>query len=468
MSFFKKKSFESVKESGASSGLAKTLTALDLIMLGLGGIIGTGVFAYTGLVAAQHAGPAVMVSYAIAGVTCIFVALAYTELATLLPTSGSVYTYSYVAFGEIIAWLVGAILVFEITIAAGAVASSWSGYAVSILESGGVHIPIEYTKAPSEGGIMNLPAMLIIAFVGFLLYRGTKDSKRVNAILVIIKMTVIGVFIFVAAPHFDAANWSNFMPFGFDDVLIGASILFFAFCGFGLLATSAEECKNPKRDLMIGIVGSLSLSTVVYIIVGGLLTGIVSYEVLDNAYSLAHALSLNGSGIGSAIVATGAVCGMTTVIMMNIYAQSRIFYAMARDGLMPKCFAKLHPKYDSPYISIIILSIIIAIMAALCPLKTMGQLASMGSLIDYIVIMVIVMVFRLKMPDAVRTFKCPALFVIAPIAFCACVYLLSKQVISKEGWHLLPTGEMLIYWMVAALVIYAISKMLRKSTGGDE
>lgn len=467
MSFFKKKSFESVKEGGANSGLAKTLTAFDLVLLGLGGIIGTGVFAYTGIIAAQHSGPAVMVSYGIAGAICILVALAYTELATLLPTSGSVYTYTYVAFGEVFAWLISAALIFEITFAASAVASSWSGYAVSILESGGIHIPKMYSAAPSDGGMINLPAMLIVAFVGFLLYRGTKDSKRVNAILVILKMAAIAVFIFVAAPHFDATNWDNFMPYGFDEVLFGSSILFFAFCGFGLLATSAEECKNPKRDLMIGIIGSLTLSTIIYIIVGGLLTGIVSFEVLNNAHPLAHALALNGSSIGSAIVATGAVCGMTTVIMMNIYAQSRIFYAMARDGLMPKYFAKLHPKYDSPYISIIILSTAIAIMAGLCPLKTMGQLASMGSLIDYMVIMLIVMMFRLKMPNATRTFTCPALFLVAPIGFLASTYLLFKQIISTNG-ELLITGEFLIYWTIAMFVLYVINKMVRKNMGGGE
>lgn len=467
MSFFKKKSFESVREGGANSGLAKTLTAFDLVLLGLGGIIGTGIFALTGFVAAKYAGPAVMVSYAIAGATCILVALAYTELAAFLPTSGSVYTYTYVAFGEVFAWLISGALVLEISVAASAVATTWSGYAVSILEAGDIHIPKIYTSVPTEGGVANFPAMFIVAFVGFLLYRGTKDSKRVNAILVLLKMLAIGVFIFVAAPDFDAKNWDNFMPFGFDDVLLGSSILFFAFCGFGLLATAAEECKNPKRDLMIGIIGSLSLSTILYIVVGGLATGIVSFEVLDNSRPLAHALAVNGSGIGSAIVATGAVCGMTTVIMMNIYAQSRIFYVMARDGLVPKYFAKLHPKYDSPYITIVIFSTLIAIMAGLCPLETVAKMAAMGSLIDYIVIMIIVMLFRFTMPHVARPFKCPALFVIAPIGLLACIYLLSKQIISKDG-ELMLTGELLIYWTLAMFVLYVINKMVRKNMGGAE
>ena len=461
MSYLTKKSFESVRDAGNTSGLAKTLTAYDLVLLGLGGIIGTGIFALTGFVAAKYSGPAVMLSYAIAGVVCIFVALAYTELASFLPTSGSVYTYSYVAFGQLFAWLVGGAMVLELSVAASAVATAWSGYAVSILEAGRVHIPVAYTAGPLNGGIVNFPAILIVAFVAFLLYRGTKDSKRVNAILVFIKMAASAVFVFVAAPHFEITNWDNFMPYGFDDVLLGSSILFFAFTGFGALATAAEECKNPKRDLTIGIIGSLVLSTVLYIIVGGLATGIVSFELLDNSQPLAHALAVNNSKIGSAIVATGAICGMTTVIMMNIYAQSRIFYVMARDGLVSKHFAKIHPKYDSPYISVLIFSGLIAILAGLVPLEVIAKMSSMGALIDYIVIMMVVMLFRIKMPDVVRSFKCPALFVIAPVGLLACVYLLFKQIISKEG-ELMFTGELLIYWFIVVFIVYVIKTSFLK------
>ena len=462
MSYLTKKSFESVKESGNTSGLAKTLTAYDLVLLGLGGIIGTGIFALTGFVAAKHSGPAVMLSYAIAGAVCIFVALAYTELASLLPTSGSVYTYSYVAFGELFAWLVGGVMILELSVASSAVATAWSGYAVSILEAGGVTIPKIWTAGPLNGGVVNLPAIFIVAFVSFLLYRGTKDSKRVNAILVLIKMSAIAVFVFVAVPHFEITNWDNFMPYGFDDVLLGSSILFFAFTGFGSLATAAEECKNPKRDLTIGIIGSLFLSTVLYIVVGGLATGIVSFELLDNSQPLAHALAVNNSKIGSSIVATGAICGMTTVIMMNIYAQSRIFYVMARDGLVPKCFAKIHPKHDSPYITILIFSGLITILAGLVPLEVIAKMSSMGALIDYIVIMIVVMLFRVKMPEVLRSFKCPALFILAPVGLLACVYLLFKQIISKEG-ELMFTGELLIYWFIIVFTAYVIRTSLIKS-----
>lgn len=462
MSYFTKKSFESVKKAGTTSGLAKTLTAYDLVLLGLGGIIGTGIFALTGFVAAKYSGPAVMLSYAIAGIVCIFVALAYTELASFLPTSGSVYTYSYVAFGEVFAWLVGGVMILELSVAASAVAIAWSGYAISILKSAGINVPITFSAGPLNGGIINIPAILIVGFVSFLLYRGTRDSKRVNAILVFIKMAAIAIFIFVAAPNFDAKNWDNFMPHGVHNVLIGSSILFFALTGFASLATAAEECKNPKRDLTIGIIGSLGLSTILYIIVGGLLTGIVSYEQLDNSQPLAHALSLNGSNVGSAIVASGAIFGMTTVIMMNIYAQSRIFYVMARDGLLPKFFAKIHPRYESPYISVLILSAAIAILAGLVPLEVIAQLSSMGALLDYIIIMLVVMLFRVKMPNVERAFKCPALFIIAPVGLVACLGLLSTQIISKEG-ALMLTGELIIYWFGAVFLLYVVRNFFVKA-----
>lgn len=462
MDFLKKKSFDSVKSAGSTSGLDRTLTALDLILLGLGGIVGTGVFALTGLVASQYAGPAVTLSYAIAGFTCIFVALVYTELATMLPTSGSIYTYSYVAFGEVFAWLVGSLVIVELGFAASAVAGSWSAYVQGILKSAGMALPLALSKTPFEGGIINLPALIIVSFVGFMLYRGTKESKKLNNILVFIKMLAIFAFIFFAAPHFDATNWENFMPNGIDDVLYGSSILFFAFTGFGTLASAAEECKNPKKDLTIGIIGSLLLATVVYIIVAGILTGIVPFYELNNAQPLAYALRENGSSIGSTLVATGAVAGMTTVIMVNIYGQSRIFYVIARDGLLPKPLAKLHHKYDSPYITIITFSVIIALMGALIPYGFLAQLSSMGALTDYMIVGVIVILFRFRYPDVERPFKCPVIFVIAPLALLSSFYLLFKQIISKDG-TMLMTGKIFIIWFVIMFVLYALKRSLTKT-----
>lgn len=462
MSFFRKKSLAAVKESSSDSSLSKTLTAYDLILFGLGAIVGTGVFVLTGTVAAQYSGPAVTISYAIAGMTCIFVALAYTEVASMLPTSGSVYTYSYVAFGEIFAWVMGAILVIEMCLGASTVSAGWSAYVQGLLEARGIFLPESISKIPADGGLVNLPAVLITLVVGFVLYLGTKDSKKLNAILVFLKMGAILIFMIAAAPYFELSNWENFMPFGFDDVLVGSSILFFSFTGFGALASTAEECKNPKRDLMIGIIGSLLLATIIYVIIGGLATGITPYYNLNNAEPLAKALRLNGSNIGSILVATGAICGMTTVIMMNIYAQSRIFYVMARDGLLPKFFSKIHPKYDNPFITIMIFTAITAILGGLFPYNILGQLSSMGALLDYIAVIIIVMLFRYQYPEVKRSFKCPMLYVIAPIALFACVYLIFKQIIGKHGEALI-TGKILGFYLLTALILYFVRKPSIKS-----
>ncbi len=455
INFLKKKSFESIKETYKTSGLDKNLTAIDLILLGLGAIVGTGVFALTGLVAAKYAGPAVTVSYAIAGFVCVFVALAYTELATMLPTSGSVYTYSYVAFGEVFAWLVGSLIIVELGFAIGAVAGSWSAYVQGILVSAGYALPEYLVKAPSEGGVINLPAFLIVSLVGIMLYRGTKESKKLNTLLVLIKMAAIFIFIFFAAPHFDATNWENFMPYGFDEVLHGASILFFAYTGFGTLASTAEECKNPKRDLTIGIIGSLILATSVYMLVATMLTGIVPFEDLNNAQPLAYGLKLIGSDIGSALVATGAVAGMTTVIMINSYGISRIFYVIARDGLLPKQLAKIHHKYDSPYWTLAIFTIITGLMSAFIPYSLLAELSSMGALTDYIVVAIVVMIFRFKYPNTERPFKCPAIFIVGPIALFASLYLLFKQIIDVNG-EFLETGRIFVYWFIIAFVLYVM------------
>lgn len=455
MGVFTRKTIESVREVGVNSSLSKTFNAFDLILLGLGAIIGTGVFALTGIIAANYSGPAVTVSYGIAGVTCIFVALAYTELATMLPASGSIYTYSYVAFGELFAWLIGSVIILELGFAAGAVAASWSSYVQRLLKSAGVIIPIEITAVPADGGVLNLLALFITLFIGFILYLGTKDSKRLNSILVTIKMLAILAFSVFAAPHFNVNNWEDFIPFGFDNVLVGSSILFFAFTGFGTLASAAEECRNPKRDLTIGIIGSLVLSTVIYIIVSGLLTGIISFKELNNTEALAHALAANNSNVGSALVAAGAVCGMATVLMMNIYGTSRIFYVISRDGLLPKSFAKLHNKYSTPYITIILFTVITAVLGSFFPPKILAQLSSMGSIIDYVTVISIVILFRFRYPDTSRPFKCPALFVIAPIALIACSYLLFKQILDSNG-TLLITGKIIIIWFVVMFILYLV------------
>ena len=458
MQFFRKKSFESIKEIETTSNLNKNLGAIDLLIFGIGAIIGSAVFVLTGSVAATYSGPAVTLSYTIAGVTCIVVALAYAEIATMLPSSGSIYTYSYIAFGEVFAWLIGSIIILELNFSAATVAVGWSAYIQGILKTGGIELPKSITTSPENGGIIDLPAVAIVFLVASILYFGTKDSKRLNAILVLIKMIAIMVFIIAAIPQFNITYWQDFMPFGFNDMLLGSSILFFAFTGFSTLAASAEECKDPRKDLMIGIIGSLVISTTVYIIIAALLTGIAPLSQLNSAQPLAYALKLNGINMGAVVVAIGAVCGMTTVLMVNIYGLSRIFYVIARDGLVPKSFAKLHYKYGSPYFNIIFFSLCAALMAGFCPYKVLGELSSMGALIDYIVAILIVLIFRIRFPNVLRSFKCPAIFIIAPLGLLSCAYLLFQQIVAKDG-SLRLTGKLLIYWFIIMFILYLIRSL---------
>jgi len=461
MDFFKRKSFESVKNESNTSQLQKTLSGFDLVLLGLGAIIGTGVFTLTGLVAAQYSGPAVIVSYFIAGVICIFVALAYTEIATTLPASGSVYTYSYVVFGEVIAWLVGCTVVIELCCACSVVAGGWSAYFQGVLSSAGYNIPEAWGKSFFDGGIINVPASGIVIAVGSMLYFGTKDSKKLNTILVLVKVAVLFLFMILTCPSFDATtNWVDFMPYGFDGVLFGTTVLFFSFKGFAILATTAEECKNPKKDLVVGILGSLTLCTVLYMIIGALLTGVVSYKILNNAQPLAYVLQVHGYNIGSALVATGGIAGMTTVIMMNIYGLSRIFYVVARDGLLPKHMIKIHQKYGTPYITIAMFTIIIAIMAAFLPYFVLAKLASMAALIDYSVAVLAAIFLRVYLPNVKRSFKCPILFVIGPITLVALLILLFREVIDKDG-SLLLNGRIMVWWFLSMIILYS-SRVLRQ------
>jgi APA family basic amino acid/polyamine antiporter len=453
MSIFHKKSLDAMRVSAERHSLRKTLGAMDLLLLGVGCVIGTGIFVLTGVAAAQYAGPAITVSYALAGFACIFAALAYAELASMVPVAGSAYTYTYVAMGEIVAWMVGWGLILEYAVGASTVAAGWSGYLVGILNSAGIHMPELLTKVPSDGGIVNLPAVLIALFVGLLLTRGTKESARLNKILVSIKLGAIFIFLAVAAPHIKTANWTNFAPYGFDGITSGAAFIFFAYVGFDAVACGAEECRNPKRDLPIGIIGSLLVCTILYILVAGTLTGIVPFATLNNAEPLASALRANGSNIGSALVATGAIAGMTTVLLVLMYGQSRIFFVMSRDGLLPKFFSKLHPRFQTPYISSMLIGLAVALISGFTPIHTMGNLTSMGTLFAFIIVAIGVIVLRITHPNEPRPFKCPAVYIIAPIAVLSCGYLIYKL--------FLTTGKPFLIWGVIGLVVYLGYKSMR-------
>ena len=446
MSLFRKKSIQSLIANAEKNTLKKTLGAFDLIMIGIGCTIGTGIFVVTGVAAATYAGPAIAISYLLAAIACIFAGLAYAELASMVPVSGSAYTYTYAVMGEFVAWLVGWGLVLEYAIGASTVASGWSGYMVGILKTGGIIVPEYLANSPANGGIINLPAVLISLFIGFLLVRGTKESVSLNRILVVTKLAVIFLFLIIATPMVQTENWSNFMPFGMSGVFIGAATVFYAYIGFDAVATAAEDCKNPRRELPIGIIVSAVICAVLYIAVALVLTGISHYSTLNNAEPLARALRENGSNIGSALVATGAIAGITSVLLILIYGQSRIFFVMSRDRLIPKPFSKLHKKFNTPHFSVIFVSVAVAIISGLFPLKTLSHLTSLGTLFSFIVVAIGVLVLRITQPNLKRTFKCPAVYITVPCAVLSCGYLVYNLLL-ENGWYFLC-------WSIVGLIVY--------------
>lgn len=446
MNLFRTKSINDIIKNAEQSSLKKSLGVFDLILLGIGCTIGTGILVLTGIGAATYAGPAISLSYLFSAIACAFAALAYAELAAMVPASGSAYTYSYAVLGEFVAWLVGWGLILEYGVGAATVASGWSGYMVGILKSGGIIIPEYLTKTPSDGGVINLPAICIALFMGFLLVRGTKESVVLNRVLVAIKLSAIFIFIVVATPMIKTSNWADFMPFHVHGIVAGAAFVFFAYIGFDAVATAAEECKNPKRDLPIGIIVSLTISALLYVVVALVLTGITHYTKLNNSEPLAYALRMNGSKIGSALVAVGAITGMTTVLLVLMYGQSRIFYVMSRDKMIPGFFGKIHKKFRTPYISSIIVAIGVASISGLIPIDTLSRMTSLGTLFAFVVVSIGVMVLRRTRPDLSRPFYCPMVNIVAPMAVLTCGYLIYNL--------LTVTGKPFLIWTIFGLVCY--------------
>lgn len=445
-SIFRKKTLENTLSSAKKNSLKKTLTAFDLIILAIGCIIGGGIFVLTGVAAAKYAGPGISLSYLFSGIVCIFAALAYSELAVMIPVAGSAYTFTYVALGEFIAWLVAWGLVLEYSLTASTVAAGWSAYFVGILKSAGVLLPEYLTKVPSEGGLINLPAALICLSIGVLLIRGTKESLVVTRILVAVKFAVIFLFLTLAAPHIKMENYAEFLPFGWNGVMIGAAAIFFAYLGFDSIATTAEECKNPNRDLPIGIIGGLLICAVVYLVVSLVLTGITHYTTLNNAEPMAYALRVNGSNIGSALVATGTLAGLMAVLLVFMYSQSRIFFVMSRDGLLPEAFSKLSKRFDTPSFGCAFVAIVAALVSGFTPIEVMGDLCSLGTLFAFVMVAIAVMVLRITKPNAERPFKCPAVFVVGTLAVLSCGFLLYQLFVK--------TGNLSLIWFTLSVVVY--------------
>ncbi|WP_443098685.1 amino acid permease [Thiovibrio frasassiensis] len=398
------------------TGLHKCLSAFDLTFLGIGAIIGTGIFVLTGIAAATQAGPAVVLSFVIAGIACAFAALAYAELAAAVGGCGSAYGYSYVAFGELIAWIIGWDLILEYGVATAAVATGWAGYFNNALTAVGLALPNALTKAPMQGGIINLPAAGIVLILMVLLMLGMRESARTNMVMVFVKLLTIGVFISVAAFHVNPENWTPFMPFGWSGqspdgkpvgVLAGAAMVFFAYVGFDAVSTAAEEAKNPQRDVPFGIIFSLVFCTAIYIVVAGLLTGMVPYTQLNVPSPVAHSLHLIGVNWASALVATGVIAGLTTVMLVLYYGLTRVFFAMSRDGLLPPFFAEVHPKTQTPVRVIAICGLLISLIAGFIPLGELAELVNIGTLAAFVLVCLGVVVLRIKQPDLPRPFKNP-------------------------------------------------------------
>ncbi len=398
-----------LKQSGDKEhGLKRTLTAFSITLLGVGAIVGTGIFVLTGVAAAKYAGPGLIFSFIVAGIVSGLAAICYAEFASTVPIAGSAYTYSYATLGELVAWIIGWDLILEYAVGAGAVSIGWSGYIVDLLKGAfGIVLPKALTSSPFSGGFINLPAVLIILAVTALLILGTSQSTMVNNVIVFVKLAVIVFFLIVGFGHINAANWNPFLPFGVGGILRGASIIFFAYIGFDQISTSAEETKNPEKALPIGIFLSLLICTVLYIAVTAVLTGIVSYKKLDVASPVSHALILLGLNTAGSIISVGAVCGLTTVLIVLLYGQSRIFFSMARDGLLPGLFSRVHPRFRTPYLSSLIVGVVVAAIAGFIPIDVVAELTNIGTLSAFVLVSIAVLVLRRTQPDLKRGYRVP-------------------------------------------------------------
>lgn len=435
--------------------LKRCLSAFDLTLLGVGAIIGTGIFVLTGIAAANQAGPAVILSFVVSGTACAFAALAYAELAASVGGCGSAYGYSYVAFGEIVAWIIGWILLLEYSVSVAAVANGWSGYFNNALHAIGMGLPDALTKSPELGGIINLPASAIILILMGLLIKGAKQSAQLNTAMVFVKVLAITIFVGVAIFNVHPENWHPFMPYGWFSslpdgktvgVLAGASLVFFAYVGFDAVSTAVEEAKDPQRDVPIGIISSLAFCTIIYVIVAGLLTGIVPYSTLGVDHPVAFALESIGYHWASALVSTGVIAGLTTVMLVLYYGLTRIILAMSRDGLITPYLSHVSPSTQTPVRVIIITGLIMSIAAGLVPLGALAELVNIGTLAAFVLVCLGVIVLRKTHPDLPRPFKNPFTPVFPVLGMLSCGALMTF--LPQQTW------TRFLLWLGLGLIIY--------------
>jgi basic amino acid/polyamine antiporter, APA family len=479
------KSIAELQEQESSGNqLRRALNATHLTLLGIGGIIGTGIFVLTGTAAANHAGPALPLSFIVAGLGCTFAGLCYAEFAAMIPVSGSAYSYSYATLGEGIAWFIGWNLVLEYLFAVATVSVGWSGYAVSLLEQLHVHVPTMFSNAPFDtpmgketfevmrtGAIINVPAFLIVAMIATICYIGIRQSAAFNAVIVAIKVTVVLLFIIFGVSYINAANWHPFVPpnggqfglFGWSGVMAASGVIFFAYIGFDAISTAAQETKNPQRDMPIGILSSLVICTILYVIVSAVLTGMVKYNELDVAAPVALALdkypSLHWLGIP---VKFGAVCGMTSVMLVMTIAQARIFFAMARDGLLPPFFGRVHPRFRTPSTGTIITGVSAAVIGGLFPVRILGEMVAIGTLAAFVTVCIGILVLRRTRPDLPRPFRTPA-----PWFTCIAGAVVCGAMMLSLGP---ATWLRLVIWTGIGVLVYAFygyrHSRVRKAAGG--
>ncbi|MET0363074.1 MAG: amino acid permease [Sphingobium sp.] len=474
MIFGRVKPLDAILATAEKKSLHRTLGAFQLTMLGIGAVIGTGIFVLTAE-AAQKAGPGMLLSFVIAGIVCALAALCYSEMASMVPVSGSAYTYSYAVMGELLAWMVGWALILEYAIAAGAVSVGWSGYVVGLVENAfHLSIPRELVRGPTDGGIVNLPAMGIAGLVTWLLVIGTKESAAVNAVLVAIKIAALTLFAVLAVPVMNMEHFTPFMPLGFGGVSAAAASIFFAYVGFDAVSTAAEETKNPQRNMPIGLIGSLTICTIFYLVVASGVIGSVGAQPVsgpqgqilspgsadlaaqckaigDNAVTCSkEALAWTLREIGwpkvGNLIGLAAGLALPSVILMMMFGQTRIFFVMSRDGLLPAVLSKVHPKFHTPHVITVLTGVFVAIFAAFFPVGLLADISNSGTLFAFAMVAISVMVLRRTDPDRVRPFRTPAINIIAPVAAAGCVYLFFSL-----SFY---TIALFLGWAVVGLVVY--------------